>query len=200
MTHMQHKPLLDAADFFNSSARTLLTVDERPHAETLIASVARMSGSLLYRSFNADVTIKPGTAVFSEQANIHGPKLMNVMFLTLQQLGEKVSRENISSEYVSTKPSQLSFKESHDRLAPLFLKYCEAIPMAFQDAAFGAAIATGSLVYECREMLPVKKGCGIAVYGLLEGAKTAPFPLIAAEKLPPLPPAIERNRPWYRFW
>jgi hypothetical protein len=79
MSNEQHKALIAAADFFTQSARKLLTVDGRLHAETLIASVARMAGSLMYRSFNFDQTIEPGTGVLSDQANIHGPKLMNDM-------------------------------------------------------------------------------------------------------------------------
>lgn len=201
MSNEQHKALLTAADFFNQSARKLLTIDGRLHTETLILSVARMAGSLMYRSFNLDRAIEPGTAVFSDQANIHGPKLMNVMFVTLQQLGDKVGQENLNSEYASAKFSQLSFKESHDRLAPFFLKYCEVTPMEFQDAALGAAIATGILVHDCREVLSADKGSAIAVYGFVEGTKTAPFPLTSAENpSSPSPALSEKKKPWYKMW
>ena len=94
MTDEQNKAMIAAAGFFNETARKLLTVDGRLHAETLILSVARMAGSLMYRSFCFDKTIEPGTPVFSDQANIQGPKLMNIMFSTLQQLGDKVGEEN----------------------------------------------------------------------------------------------------------
>lgn len=199
MTDEQHKALIAAAGFFNESARKLLTVEGRLHAETLIASVARMAGSLMYRSFGFDRAIEPGTAVLSDQANIHGPKLMNVMFATLQQLGDTVGEENLNREYASAEFSQLTFKESHDRLAPYFLKYCEVTPLAFQDAAMGAAIATGILVHDCREVLSVDKGGAVAVYGFVEGAKTAPFPLGAAETQSPSP-SPEKKKPWYKVW
>lgn len=195
MTNEQHEALISAANFFNDSARKLLTTDGRLHAETLIGSVARMAGSLMYRSFGFNSPIEPGTAVLSDQANIHGPKLMNVMFAALQQLGDKVSQEDLNSEYASANFSQLSFKESHDRLAPFFLKYCEVTPMAFHDAAMGAAIATGILVHDCREVLSVDKGVAIAVYGFVEGTKTAPFPLDPVET-----PAAEKKKPWYKMW
>lgn len=201
MSNEQHKALIAAADFFNQSARKLLTIDGRLHAETLIASVARMAGSLMYRSFNFDKAIEPGTAVFSDQANIHGPKLMNVMFSTLQQLGDKVGQDNLNSEYASAKFLQLTFKESHDRLASSFLKYCEVTPMAFQDAALGAAIATGILVHDCREVLSVDKGSAIAVYGFVEGTKTAPFPLASVENpSPSFTASSEKKKPWYKVW
>ena len=184
MTDEQHKTLISAASFFNDSSRKLLTIEGRLHAETLIASVSRMAGSLMYRSFGFDKAIEPGTSVLSDQANIHGPKLMNVMFATLQQLGYKVGEENLNREYASPKFSQLTFEESHDRLAPFFLKYCEVTPMEFQDAAMGAAIATGILVHDCREVLAVDKGGAIAVYGFVEGTKTAPFPVSSVENTP----------------
>jgi hypothetical protein len=201
MSDEQHKALIAAADFFNQSARKLLTIDGRLHAETLIASVARMAGSLMYRSFNFDKAIEPGTAVLSDQANTHGPRLMNVMFATLQHLGDKVGQDNLDGEYASAKFSQLTFRESHDRLAPFFLKYCEVTPMAVQDAALGAAIATGILVHDCREVLSVDKGSAIAVYGFVEGTKTAPFPLASGENPSPSSTAsFEKKRPWYKVW
>ena len=184
MTDEQHDALLAAAGFFNQSARKLLTVEGRLHAETLIASVARMSGSLMFRSFGFDRAIGPGTPVLSDQANIDGPKLMNVMFATLQQLGSAVGEAHLNREYASAKFSQLTFKESLDRLAPVFLKYCEATPLSFHDAAMAAAIATGILVHDCREVLSVDKGGAVAIYGFVEGTKTAPFPVSPAESLP----------------
>jgi hypothetical protein len=200
LSNDQQKALLAAADFFNQSARQLLTIDGRLHAETLIASVARMAGSMMYRSFNFDKAIEPGTAVLSDQANIHGPKLMNVMFVTLQQLGDKVGQDSLNSEYASAKFSQLTFRESHDRLAPFFLKYCEVTPMALQDAALGAAIATGILVHDCREVLSADKGSAIAVYGFVEGTKTAPFPLASGENPSPPSTASAEKKPWYKVW
>jgi len=200
MNDEQHKALISAASFFNESSRKILTIDGKLHAETLIASVARMAGSLMYRSFGFDKAITPGTSVLSDQANIHGPKLMNVMFATLHQLGHKVGETDLNREYLSPKFSQLTFKESHDRLAPFFLKYCEVTPMALQDAATGAAIAAGILVHDCREVLSVDKGSAIAVYGFVEGTKTAPFPVGTGDKPPSQQDAAEKKKPWYKPW
>jgi hypothetical protein len=197
----QHKALVEAADFFNQTARQLLTVDGRLHAETLIASVARMAGSMMYRSFNFDASFAPGTTVLSDQANTQGPKLMNVMLATLQQLGDAVGHDSFDAEYASGKHSQLTFQESHDRLAPFFLKYCEVTPMTFPDAALGAAIATGAIVHDCRQVLSVDKGSAIAVYGFVEGTKTAPFPLASASAPSPISTAApEKKKPWYKVW
>jgi hypothetical protein len=186
MTGEQQKAMLAAADFFNDAARKLLTIDGRLHAETLIASVARMAGSLLFRSFSIDQKIEPGTAVFTEQANTQGPKLMQVMFATLQQLGHKVAEGNLNREFLNTKSSLLTFQQAHEKLAPFFLKYCETAPLGFEQAAVAAAITTGMLVHDCRGVLDIGKGGAIAVFGFVEGAKTAPFPVSAGpgEKSP----------------
>ena len=200
MGNEDFKKLTSAAEFFNETARKLLATERGLHAETLISSVARMSGSLMYRSFGFDQKIEPGTTVLSDQANIHGPKLMNLMLVTLQRLGQKIAEENINGEYASAKFSQLSFKESHDRLAPFFLKYCEVAPISHYDAAFGAAIATGILINDCREVLGVDKGAGIAVYGFIEGTKTAPFPINGGSASSPQPEPSPSKKSWYKVW
>lgn len=199
MTTDQYNAQLQAADFFNKTARKLLTVGGTLHAETLIASMARMSGSLMYRSFDIDQNIKPGTAVLSEQANIYGPSLMNLMLGTLQHLGDQVAVDSLNQEYISSRFSQLSFQESHDRLAAFFLKYCEVASLSFRDAAFAAAMGTAILVHDCREVLSVDKGGAIAVYGFVEGTKTAPFPVPGGESTASPAPS-EPRKPWYRLW
>ena len=173
MDNHNHKKLLSAAAFFNETARKLIATERGLHAETLIISVARMAGALMYRSFGFDETIKPGTTVLSDQANLHGPKLMELMLVTLRQLGHKIGEESLNAEYASGKFSQLSFQETYQRLTPFFIKYCEVAPIPFQDAALGAAIATGILIHDCREVLAVEKGAALAVYGFVEGTKTA---------------------------
>lgn len=197
MTEEQHKALVAAAEFFNEVSRKLLVTERGLHAETLIASVARMSGSLMYRSFGFDEKIVPGTLVLSDQANIFGPKLMNLMFVTLQQLGQKIEEQDADQEYLSQRFSQLTFQESHERLAAFFIQYCKVVSISFQDAAFGAAVATAILIHDCCAVLDVKKGAAIATYGFIEGTKTAPYPLSAVA---PQAQAAEPKKPWYKKW
>lgn len=199
MTDARHTALITAASFFNDSARKLLTIEGRLHADTLIASVSRMAGSLLYRSFGFDASIAPGTTVLSDLANIQGPKLMNTMFATLHQLGHQLGEEHLNRDYASPTFSQLTFTESHDRLAPFFLHYCKAAPMDFADAAIAAAIASGILVHDCREVLSVDKGGAIAIYGFVEGTKTAPPSLGQAGNPATHPDPPEKKKPWYKL-
>ena len=180
MTTASNQTVMAAARHFNKSARKLLAVDGRLHAVTLIASVARMAGSLLYRSFDFDPTLEPGTVVLSNKANEQGPKLMKVMLATLRQLGSAVAEQELDRDYASAKRTRFTFQESHDRLAPQFLEYCRNNALSHEDAAMAAAIATALLVHDCRTALPVEKGAATAVYGFVEGSKTVPFPLPGA--------------------
>lgn len=169
--------ILTAADFFATSARRLLTTEGLLHAESLVLSVARMAGSLMYRSFGHDRSIAPGTAVFSAQANIRGPQLTQLMLTTLNQLGDPVNERTLNLAFASASRSPLSFRESHERLAPYFLQYCETAALGMRPAAAAAAVAVGVLVHDSAVVLPVADGAALAVYGFVEGTKTAPFPL-----------------------
>ena len=168
-----------AAEFFKTTVRARLAkADGRLHPETLIISSARMAGSLMYRSFNYDVSVKPGQTIMSEQANLSRPKLKNVMYVTLRQLGNQIADDDVNRDYLSSEYSQLTFKETHDLLAPTFLDYCKATSMAFEEAAFAAAIASAILVHDCRPVYSMDKGSALAIYGFGEGVVTGPFPLL----------------------
>jgi hypothetical protein len=94
MNDQNFKNLLQTADLNNQWARKVLTTERGLHAETLIIALARMAGSLMYRSFGLGDSIQPGTVVLSPKANIDGPKLMNLMIITLQHLGHKTLVES----------------------------------------------------------------------------------------------------------
>ncbi|MBK9580185.1 MAG: hypothetical protein IPK50_14480 [Fibrobacterota bacterium] len=192
-------PIIAAANFFSSCARGLLNVDQSIHAETLIASLARMSGSLMYRTFGFNSSIHPGTVVLSDEANTHGPKLMGVVFNTLEHLGDHVSQAELDSQYMSDKHSQLTFLESVDRLAPSFLEYCQENSLPLYDAAMAAAVATALCIHDCQQVLSANKGASIATYGLIEGTKTAPS-MVASPAGSTSAPPQKPKKPWYQFW
>lgn len=201
MSDDPHQALIEAANYFNQASRARLTRNNRFHPETLILSVSRMAGSLMFRSFEIDTPLEPGTTVLSEQANVYGPKLMNLMFATLGQLGNPVGQADIDNDYASARLSPLSFKGSLERLAPLYLGYCETTSLGFHDAALGAAIATGITVHDCSQVLAAEKGCALAIYGFVEGTKTAPFPVVPdPEAIRPSPTAKSPKKPWYKPW
>jgi hypothetical protein len=200
MTEQLHTDVVAAADFFNQTAKKLLTQDGRLHAETLIASVARMAGSLMYRTFGFDKNIQPGTSVLSDQANIHGPILMNMMLVTMQQLGDQITETDLTADNAPARLSQLTFMESHERLAPFFLKYCEVTPLGLRPAAIAASVATGMLVHECAAALPIRSGAAIAVFGFVEGTKTAPRLVGQTARSGNRPKPGSHKKPWYKPW
>lgn len=169
--------IVAAADFFAKTARSRLTPEGLLYAESLVLSVARMAGSLMYRSFAHGRSVPGGTPVLSDEANIHGPRLTQLMLTTLNQLGHPVNERSLNLAYASPIHSPLSFRESLERLAPWFLRYCDTAPLGFRPAAAGAAVAVGVLVHESASVLPVANGGALALYGFIEGTKTAPFPV-----------------------
>ena len=67
------------------------------HSETAIAVCARLSGSLLLRSFNFELEAwEPGAALLSEEANQKGPELINTMLGFLLVAGLQISCRWIS--------------------------------------------------------------------------------------------------------
>ncbi len=175
MASTEQNELIAAANFIVEAAQKLLAEGGRLQAETLIVSVARLSGSLLLRSFNLG-PVPAGSAVICDEANSWGPQLIEVVKATLQQLGEcpDDARIRAAMATTSTSASPLGFQDSLDRLMPVVRRWSEVSGLDGRQAGLAAAIATGLLVNGCAEVLPREAGAALAVAGLCEGLKTAP--------------------------
>lgn len=175
MTSADPNELLAAANFIVEAAQKLLADNGRLQAETLIVSVARLSGSLVFRTFNLE-PLPAGTPVLCDDANTWGPKLIEVLKATLQQRGFCPSDATIraAAAKISTSASPLGFQDSLDRLVPFVVRWSELSGLDLRQAGVAAAIASGLLVQACAEVLPVEAGVALAVAGLCEGLKTAP--------------------------
>jgi hypothetical protein len=129
-----------AATTFRQAAKHLLKVDERLHVDTALSSLGRMAGSMMYRTFGFKADIAPpGSPVLSDLANTEGPKLMNMMLETLRKLGHDLGDHNIDRAYLSAEHTHLSFKEAHDRLAPVFLNYCQQTKTPVIEGAYAGS-------------------------------------------------------------
>src|SRR5215813_11778474 len=74
-----------------------LTTDRGIHAETAVASAARLGGTFLFRSFGLKTDgVKPGTPVLSDAANEYGPLLIQTFGTALGRLGLSVDQSAIS--------------------------------------------------------------------------------------------------------
>ena len=178
MNDQQNQRIIAAAGFFNTALRNGLTSNHGIHAETIIAAAGRMAGTKLFRSFGVpEALLAAGQKEFSGQANVAGPKLMNVMLVTLRHLGHNITDELVVEKYgrtVTTTLSTLTLQQVWQRFDAPYLQYVKAKNISFEDAAFGSAMASGMLIHDCREVFDPYKGAALAVYGMVEGAKTAP--------------------------
>ena len=167
--------LTAAADHFTKSFLPQFAKRDDIAAETIVAATARMAGTMLFRSFAPPAqSIEAGTIVLSDEANVKGPKLMSLMLATLQALGHALTEHDLKSEEATTAGSQLDLRETRQLLDLSVLAHCEATDLALEDAAYALAISTALFIHDCRAMLDVRKGAAIAVFGFVEGCKTAP--------------------------
>jgi hypothetical protein len=170
--------------------------DRAIHPETAISASARLSGSLLLRSFNLDLaSIKPGTVLLSPEANERGPMLISTLGVFLSALHVQIDEQKLGGQ------SALRGAEPHlDILAVLsqFQERAMAIGekhhLSLEQAAQSGALATGFIVKECAPQIGAETGFNVAAYGFVEGTKTVP------PKLPGLSQEPLAGKPWYKFW
>jgi hypothetical protein len=165
------------------------------HPETAIAASARISGSLLLRSFGFDLeTPKPGTVLLSNEANEKGPILVNLLgaFLAKNQIELDPTKLGGAPEHRGTEPN-LNTQESLALLQVDALQIATQHSLSMQQAAEAAALATGFIVKECVSSIGGEVGFNVAAFGFIEGSKTVP-PRLNQRSLPPA------SKAWYKFW
>jgi hypothetical protein len=165
-------------------------------SETAIASIARLAGSLLFRSFEFNVpSAEPGSVVLSHEANEHGPQLIGIMQGMLQHFGISMSQGGLGGD--SSKrggSSRLTAVESLTLLQEDALRIVASNGLQLEEAAQAAAMATAFIVKECAPTLGPEVGFNIAAYGFVEGLKTMPPAIGSTEAARP------RKKPWYQLW
>lgn len=148
--------------------------DRAVQTETAIASIARLAGSLLLRSFNFDLTTPvPGTVVLSAEANEKGPELINIAAHIVKRFGLDIDSAGGKNKGRGHDP-KLSFLESIALLQAPAIKICKERGLNLEQSAQSAAVATGFIVKECARSIDVKVAFNLAVYSFIEGCKTVP--------------------------
>lgn len=171
----------DVARQFVGLAIEALTFEGRVHAETAIAGTARMAGTFLFRSFGFPLdSVQPGQAVLSDAANEQGPRLVQVLGHALAHLGVVLDKAKLGTGSGPEHRPQLDFLATQKRLEPGFLRAMEASGLSYVQAAESAAIATAIVIKQCVPVLDPNLAFGMAVYGFVEGSKTAPCPVVLA--------------------
>jgi hypothetical protein len=166
------------------------------HPETAISASARLSGSLLLRSFNLNLdTYAPGAIVLSHEANEKGPFLVSSLSAYLSALNVQLDQQKLGGDpaWRGGEP-ELNFLGALTLLQASAFEIGENNQLSMEQTAHAAALATGFIVKECAPQIGAETGFNVAAYGFVEGSKTVP-PRRSDE------PHIHReSKPWYKFW
>jgi hypothetical protein len=169
-----------------------LTTERGVHAETAIASAARLGGTFLFRSFGLQTeSVQPGTPVLSDAANVHGPLLVQTFGAGLARLGVTVDQSAISQPIPADNAPHLSVLETQAALEAPVSTTADSHQLDRQAAGHACALAAAILIQKSRSVLDPGIGAALAVYGFVEGSKTMPGPL---------PDASAERKPWYKLW
>lgn len=174
------KPQLAAAEEFADATLDELETAAGVHPETAVAAVAGMAGSFLLRSFGFELEpLAPGTVILSDEANLQGPRLIQILGGVLAHGGVELDREILSRGPDPDRRPHLDFLSSQAALEAAFAAIRARKELAPREAAEAAAAATAFLIQQFAEDLDPSIAFGLAVYGFIEGAKTVPGPAAA---------------------
>lgn len=206
MSEAAHQKLLTASTFFKGIILSISSDENGVPAQTVIACAARMAGTMLFRHFVSPRCNAPtGTVVLSEEASVEGPILVELVLSTIRQLsGDNADIASSSDPLTTTSESRFSLIQTQEYLDPLYLSYCRATALSYREAAHASAIATGTLVHDSFSALGTQEATAIALYGIVEGSKTAPRKIsdddFSHKHLSNYANRNRPRRPWYQFW
>lgn len=166
---------IGAAEQFADATLDELETAEGIHPETAVVAVARMAGSFLLRSFGFELGhLTAGTVVLSDEANEHGRRLLAILGGVLVHGGVALDRERLAQGPDPDRQPRLDFLDSQAALEGAFVAVGARQRLSLRESAEAAAAATAFLIQQFAEELDPSTAFGIAVQGLIEGAKTVP--------------------------
>lgn len=168
-----------AAQAFRGEILARLNDERGVHAETAVATAARMAGMFMFRSFNLDLgkpPIAPGTAVLSDQANEAGPGMLQLLAGVAGGLGLKIDTGRLGAPTPKDNEPQLTTLATEEKFEPAFEALRRAHGLNDVEAAQACAIAAVLLVRDTQQVLDINIGFGLALFGVVEGSKSAPVP------------------------
>lgn len=149
------------------------------HVGTLVSAFARLSGTSLLRSFNIiPDEIEPGTVLLSDQANQEGPQLHGVIINLLEAFGTQLDQSKIVIETPPEFQPVIDLGQTQEQFEHGFTEIVRRNGFDQKEAAFAAAAACAIAIHETRDVVDPHLSFGIAAFGVVEGAKTAPVPLV----------------------
>lgn len=179
-----HHPLVEAASFLDRTIRLFLSEADTLHAETWILAVARMAGTEMQRSILTAATQEGvgsgrrrfwsrGPRVERPNDSDEGRRLVALLLASLAQLGEPVAEADIVCPPDGSTSGRLSLEQTRARLGALVAACGRTHGLGAGDMAEALTIATALALHQCRDLVPLPRGAGLAVMGLVEGARSA---------------------------
>jgi hypothetical protein len=166
------------------------------HPQTAISSAARLSGSLLLRSFNLNLdTLEPGTILLSPAADEKFPMLINTLAAFLSRSNVQLDQQKLGAQQASRgEAPHLDTLGALSRLQEPAIAIGKDNHLSLEQTAQAAALATGFIVKECAPQIGAETGFNISALGFVEGSKTVP-PRTGGS-----PPVAPNTKRWYKFW
>lgn len=169
---------IDAAQEFATATIEALKLPSGVHPGTVVAASARMAGTYLFRSFGLKLPgVKPGQPVLSNKANEQWPQLINIAADALSRMRIVVDNAQAGREVEPQHKPMLAFLETQQKLEALYAPIKERHCFTAREAAHSVALATALLVNHAQNFIDPTTAFSIAVYGFVEGSKTAPEPV-----------------------
>jgi len=163
------------AEEFYQAILSPLQSDRGVHAETAVAVAARMAGTFLFRSFNLPMTgVTPGSAVLSDAANEQGPELIGTLFKMLTALKVPLDPSKVKYDTPEDNKPHWTILETQSKLGATFRTTAARHGLADRRAALASVMAAAFLIRDTAPVLDSHIAAGIALYGFVEGTKTAP--------------------------
>lgn len=172
------KQQTDAAQEFATATIETFKLPNGVHPGTVIAATARMAGTYLFRSFGLKLPgVQPGQTVLSNEANEQWPLLTQITGECLAKIGIRIDNAQAGKEVEPQNKPMLEFLETQKKLEPMYELIKKHYDFSYQEAAYSVAVGTALMILHAARFLDPNTAFNIAVYGFVEGAKTAPEPV-----------------------
>jgi hypothetical protein len=174
------KQQTDAAQEFATATISALKLPNGVHPGTVVAATARMAGTYLFRSLGLKLPgVIPGQPVLSNEANEQWPLLTQIAEDCLAKMGIKMDNSQAGKLVDPNHKPMLEFSDTQKKLEPMYAPIKDRYDFSYQEAAYSVAAATALIIRHAKlhSTLDPSMAFNIAVYGFVEGAKTAPEPV-----------------------
>lgn len=141
-----------------------------------VLAAGRMAGTLLFRSFEADLAGKnPGDEVALDSVIVHGPRLVQILGGELASRG--VSLTNLRPHDSLSQAGEIpTFLDTQRRVEPVILPIVAKHGLSYEKAAEAMSGAAAILIQKFSPALCPNRAFAAALSGLSDGTRIVPDP------------------------